>query len=484
MAETFGNDSDAEREADDTAPPVPPMLPPQQASWRIWLICGLLPLASAINYMDRQTLASASTRIISELDLVKEQYGDIEAVFGYGFVLGSLIFGIVADRYSIRWVYPFVLVSWSLVTVATGLATSYSEFLWLRLALGVFEAGHWPCGVRVIRGLIRSRGRTMGNGLLQCGTSVGAVATPLIMLIFLTDRMDAMRQILAWNAATGAMQNGAGAATGLSAVAGAFVIPWEVGAWRPAFQTVGLVGIAWAGLWLAVVRRSDFPSGGASVGAPVGASTAVPNESSWRVLLQKRMLIVFVVVALINTAWQLFRAWLHLFMQDGRGYTEQQALLFNSAWFGATEVGCLGVGVLVLWLTRAGLTVHSSRLIAFAACSAMCLTLLGLPWLPAGWLLLAVLLISGAGALGVFPLYHAFTQDISGRHQGKVTGFAGVAAWFLVPPAQKLFGRLVDESGSYDHGLVAAGVLPAVATFILWQFWGEEGVDDDESAGD
>ncbi len=107
----------------------------------------------------------------------------------------------------------------------------------------------------------------------------------------------------------------------------------------------------------------------------------------------------------------------------------------------------------------------------------MCLTLIALPLLPKGGLLLIVLLISGAGALGVFPLYHAFTQDISERHQGKITGVAGVTAWFLVPPTQKLFGRLVDSTGSYDAGLAAAACLPAVAALILWAFWG---VDSDE----
>ena len=62
-------------------------------STRVLVICGLLLLASAINYLDRQTLASASARIMSEFGLSNEQYGDIEAAFGYGFVLGSIVFG-------------------------------------------------------------------------------------------------------------------------------------------------------------------------------------------------------------------------------------------------------------------------------------------------------------------------------------------------------------------------------------------------------
>jgi ACS family hexuronate transporter-like MFS transporter len=402
--------------------------PPRSA--RVWVICGLLLLASAINYLDRQTLSSASKRIVDEMQLSMEQFGGIEAFFGYGFVAGSILFGLIVDRYSVRWVYPIVLASWSLVTIATGFADSYKSLVILRCLLGVFEAGHWPCGIRVVRALTDSRGRTMGNGLLQSGTSIGAIASPLIMLALLTDR---------------------------------------VGSWRPAFMIVGAVGAVWVAAWFLTVRERDVGSHSPHAG---------DSDRSWAFLFRRRMLVVFTVVALINTSWQLFRAWLVLFLQDGRGYTEEQTLLFNAGWFAATDVGCLSVGAIVLFLTRRGVPVHTARLLMFGGCAAMCLTLVGLPWLPKGWLLLAVMLISGAGALGVFPLYHAYTQEISGRHQGKITGFAGVAAWFLVPQAQKYFGRLVDSSGSYDRGLMAAAALPAIATMILWLFWGNEEPDD------
>ena len=76
-------------------------------SWK-WWICGLLLLASTINYMDRQTLASASVRINKQFELSKEQYGKLESYFGYAFAAGSTLFGIAADRWSVRWLYPFV----------------------------------------------------------------------------------------------------------------------------------------------------------------------------------------------------------------------------------------------------------------------------------------------------------------------------------------------------------------------------------------
>src|SRR6056297_2250433 len=140
---------------------------------RVTMICGLLLFASAINYLDRQTLASASARIKTEFELSNEQYGNIEAAFGYGFVVGSILFGFLADIISVRWLYPLVLIAWSGATAATAWAGGYEDLLWLRLGLGIFEAGHWPCGVRVVRALIKSRGRAMGNGLLQSGTSIG-----------------------------------------------------------------------------------------------------------------------------------------------------------------------------------------------------------------------------------------------------------------------------------------------------------------------
>jgi ACS family hexuronate transporter-like MFS transporter len=110
-------------------------------------------------------------------------------------------------------------------------------------------------------------------------------------------------------------------------------------------------------------------------------------------------------------------------------------------------------------------------LIAFGVCALLSSTLLALPWLSHGPFLLAILLVAGAGALGVFPIYHALSQDLSGEHQGKVTGIAGIAAWAFSPPAQKFFGRLVDRTHSFDAGLMVAAALPLVAWVVLLLFW-------------
>jgi ACS family hexuronate transporter-like MFS transporter len=183
------------------------------------------------------------------------------------------------------------------------------------------------------------------------------------------------------------------------------------------------------------------------------------------------MFVVLVVVALINTCWQTLRAWLPKFLQEGRGYSEDDMLDFNSLFYVATDVGVFGAGALTLWLHRRGVSVTGARLATFAGCALLSALMATVPVLPKGWLLLVVFLIAGAGALGVFPIYHALTQDLSPYHQGKVTGIASVAAWAFAPPAQKFFGRLVDRTGSFDLGFAVAGCLPVAAFIVLWWLW-------------
>ncbi|RLS72183.1 MAG: MFS transporter, partial [Planctomycetota bacterium] len=121
---------------------------------RVAVICGLLLLASAVNYMDRQTLAVTAARIKSEFSLDNVQYGRVEAIFGYSFALGSLFWGFLVDRVSVRWIYPIGLLGWSAMGFLTGWARDYDELYGCRLLLGIFESAHWPCGLKTTQALL------------------------------------------------------------------------------------------------------------------------------------------------------------------------------------------------------------------------------------------------------------------------------------------------------------------------------------------
>src|SRR5437588_4109818 len=95
--------------------------PVRSASWR-WLVCGLLLLATMINYMDRLTLNQTASRIKAELHLNNEEYGDVESAFGIAFAAGALVVGWSADRWNVRWIYPAAVAGWSAAGALTGLA--------------------------------------------------------------------------------------------------------------------------------------------------------------------------------------------------------------------------------------------------------------------------------------------------------------------------------------------------------------------------
>ncbi|RLS36076.1 MAG: MFS transporter [Planctomycetota bacterium] len=405
---------------------------------RVALIAGLLLAASAINYMDRQTLSNVAKRVTEEFALNNEQYGRLEEWFGYAFAAGSLLFGVLADRMSVRWLYPAALLAWSLVGFATGYARDYDDLLYCRTVLGFFEAAHWPCALKTTQLLISTKGRALGNGILQSGTSIGSILTPVVM----------------W-----------------------WIMIQQGQSWRIGFQLVGLVGIVWIFAWIAATRAEDFQV------VPAIATGGAGNRDAATRDLIRRWAAVLVVVVVINTVWQILRAWIPLILQKEHGYSETQSLWFTALWFGISDVGCLASGALAWWLAVKGWSVKWSRVATFAICCFLCLGLVAIPWLTAGPVLLAVLLVAGAGALGLFPIYYSFTQDISRHHQGLVTGVASCVAWVASARFQKLFGRLADQTESYSNGLAAAGAVTLLALMAWAILWPDDRGEETHAAG-
>jgi ACS family hexuronate transporter-like MFS transporter len=296
--------------------------------------------------------------------------------------------------------------------------------------------------------LLSRSDRTLGNSVLQSGASVGALVTPLIVL-GLIRMLDPGEPIRLTTQAVGG---------GPVAIAAG-----EPAVWSVPFIAVGLAGLVWIAGWLAVVRRSEL------------APPEPPKESAnWQAFLDRRIVVLLVMVIALNTSWQIIRAWLPKILIQGRGYDESSALLFNSAYYIATDVGCLLAGGATLFLARRGWSVHGSRVLVFAVCTGLTALTMVAAELPKGWPLLAVLLLIGAGSLGLFPCYYSFTQELSTTHVGRVVGVLAAAGWFVSSPVQKWFGWLVDQTGSYDRGFAVVGLPPAVALVLLLVLWRRE----------
>jgi len=445
-------------------------------SRRTIFICILLLLASAVNYMDRQTLAVTASRIKSEFDLDNVQYGRVEAVFGYSFAFGSIFWGLLVDRFSVRWIYPIGLLGWSLMGFLTGWARDYDELYQCRMLLGVFESAHWPCGLKTTQALLSRHRRAMGNSVLQSGTSIGAILTPIVMIAILTD---------------------------------------EPGSWRVGFQGIAIVGALWVFLWLYIVRDGDF----------VIQSPADPELYQtrfgyqwWHDIFTRKFAIVLLMIICINTMWQVIRGWLPLIMQENYGFSERQTLIFNSLWYMATDLGCFASGVIALTMANRGWSVKSSRLLSLLLGVSFFASIIAVPFLnhriqatatvpasgitstnsgtsvtvqkahrtwadkakaffnlkPPQFAMLAILLISGAGALAIFPIYYSFAQDVSPMHLGKVTSVLATGGWLASSAVHPWFGWLQEQTGNYDIGLFLISILPIFPLIALYLFWPDD----------
>jgi ACS family hexuronate transporter-like MFS transporter len=400
-----------------------------------------------INYMDRQTLANLAVRIREQFGLSSEQYGDIEFLFGVAFALGSLFFGYLVDRVSVRWLYPLALSAWSLVGILTGFATGYYFLLVCRGLLGFFEAGHWPCALVVTQRILSSKERVLGNSILQSGASIGAIITPLIIQFMVQGSEDES-------------------------------------VWRLPFIVIGGAGLLWVVFWFRIVGKNDLernfkPS---EPDPEVGDASAEPADRvvlAWvsHLLLDRRFWALAAMVVCINTSWQLIRAWLPMFLQKGRDYPESTALYFNSVYYIATDLGCISAGLGAALLVKVGMGVHRSRVAVYVVCSLLAALSTVAAILPQSYLLLAVLLLVGAGSLGVFPCYYSFTQEYSATHMGRITGLLSCLGWLFSAPTQKLFGWVVDQTDTYDWNIALLGWTPLLGLIAFWLLWPREGIN-------
>ncbi len=400
-----------------------------------WSICLLMLVATMLNYMDRQALAQQATEIGEALDLSNEDYGRLEFGFGLAFAIGGIAFGFATDRLGPRWLYPGVLLGWSAVGFATGSARSYQDLFACRVCLGFFESGLWPCALVTSQRLLSRENRPLGNSLIQSGASLGAIATPFVVLLL---------------------------ADGSSS------------SWRLPFRVIGATGILWVIAWLMIVRPRDLdlnPAGDTELapghdGDPSEAARATPASGVIR-----RIAAVIVVVIVINLCFQYFRAWMPKMLREQHGYSAREVQYFSIAFYLAADAGCLGVGFLVKSLVGRGWHLHSARMGLFFICALMTGLSVVAALMPASWTLLGILLVIAFGSLGQFPIYYALTQEITAKRMGNLSGLLGFVFWLVYAMVQTPIGRWIDHAGTYSHVTFIAGILPMIGFLALLGLW-------------
>lgn len=409
---------------------------PELSRARLLCICGILLLASLINYACRMPFTQNSLEIKEAFG--PDGYGRAEGLFGLGFACGGLLFGVLADFLNVRWLYPAVMLAWAAAGASSAWVDTTTGLCISRFALGLFEAGHWPCALRTTQRVFKPAQRTWGNSLLQSGTAFGSILTPL--LIVAVDRYDPEQ-------------------------------------WRLSFVLTGLPCLPWILCWCLLLRDSDLKRpviATNETAAGVGDDQPLREQVSWwEIVASRRWWVLVVTTISINTTWQFIRVWQADTLRESKGYGKEFVQYFTLAYNAATLIGSIGAGWLVGRLSISGWNVHRARIAVFTGCSFLVALLIPASFLPAGWLYLGSWLVIGIGALGLFPVYYSFNQDLSGKYQGRVSGVLSFSSWlvqFFVHPAVGTVFKTHPEARPWLFASI--GILPLIALIGLLAFWG------------
>lgn len=341
----------------------------------------------AVAYLDRVCISTAAPAIKSDLGLSGEQLGFAFSAFTLAYALFEVPSGWMADRFGARVTIARIVVWWSLMTAATGLATGFASLLTLRFLFGLGEAGTFPATTRVYgRWLSEAeRGRTFGMAIMA-GALSGAVTQPLVALLL------------------------------------------GVMSWRHTFPIFGAVGIVWTAAWWWWFRDDPHDHAGVNAaelrlieagGGRAHAHAPVP----WRQLFGNRTLAALCVMYTgVIYGWYFYLTWLPTYLLEARGFDLRAAgfraaLPLTGIALGVFAGGFASDHLVQRFGLRAG-----RRIPALIGLPLAAIAIAGAVATPdpvaAAWFLAAA---AGLAALGV-PAAWAVCLEIGGPHAGVVSG--------------------------------------------------------------
>ncbi len=392
------------------------MTHPDDAASARWLPLAVFLLSTAINYLDRQSLATLAPLVRAEFHLSNADYGLILAAFSVTYATSAPLAGMLIDRTGLKRVISIAVGLWSCAGIATGVTHGFAGLLGCRATLGVAEAAGIPAAGKAIRQYLRPAERALGNALNQAGVSLGMVLAPPV-------------------------------ATWIALQAG----------WRAAFVATGVLGLLWIPLWNWAARRSG----------PAAPPKAEAGEVAH--LLRDRRLWAFVLAnALSMIGYSLWTNWTTLYLVDVHRLTLAQAAWY--AWIPplAATLGGFAGGWLSLRFIRRGTPPPRGRFRVCLLASVLALVTAAVPAAPtAGWAAAAISLSIFAVAAFSVNMYTLPLDVFSGAHAAfaiscLVASYGVVQA--VVSPA---FGRLIDLYG-YPPVTSIAAIMPLAASAVLW----------------
>jgi ACS family hexuronate transporter-like MFS transporter len=376
-----------------------------------WRIGILLCFASALNYIDRNTLAILAPTIQQELHWTDIDYGNITALFVFSYTIMYAISGRIIDSIGTKKGF-----TWSLVSALHALSTTVGHFSIARFFLGITESANFPAGIKSITEWFPVKERALAVGLFSAGSAIGAtIAVPLVSFI-----------ALEWG-------------------------------WRMAFVVTGLLGFIWLIFWLKYYYTpSQLPSSATAENALKQNETIHPIEiestssvSIKKILTTKQSWGCFAGRIFIDPVVYFFIFWIPKYLHDVQGLPLSE--IGGKAWlpYAAMGIGTiLGGYIPKRLIEKKNWTLNRSRktvmLIASICIPVFCYVLTcNIGSFTAILLMSGIMLSHGLWSNITLP------TEVYPKHiQATVTGIGGTLGGLMSVVTQKMIGATV---ASYSY---------------------------------
>ncbi|KWE89171.1 hypothetical protein WL80_17305 [Burkholderia ubonensis] len=381
-----------------------------------WAVCGLLFLATVINYMDRQILGLLAPMLQHDIGWTQVQYGRIVMAFSAFYAIGLLGFGRVVDWLGTRVSYALAMLFWSIAAMLHAAVGSVTGFAFVRALLGIGEGGNFPAAIKTTAEWFPRRERALATGIFNSGANIGAVFAPAI----------------------------------IPAIALAY-------GWRAAFVIIGAVGLLWLVVWLAFYRPADPQALSRTFDEPrdeaeaLDAANANAGAPGWGMLLRKRETWAFLIGKfLTDPVWWFYLFWLPKWLNESRGMDMQHIGLPLVCIYALTTVGSIGGGWISSTMLRSGWSVNAARKTAMLICACCVLPIAFVSQVQNLWVAVLIVGLAAAAHQGWSANLFTTASDMFPRRAvASVVGIGGMAGSIGGVLFSEVIGQVLQRTGHY-----------------------------------
>jgi len=390
-----------------------------------WWLCGLLFVATALSFLDRQVLSVLAPVITGQLGISNKEYGYVTTAFLISYAIMFLGGGRLMDVVGTRLGMALSVGLWSVASGLHAVAQNAFQLGFFRFVLGVGEGGCFPGAAKGVTEWFPAEKRALAIGIANGGSAFGAVLAPPLAV---------------WLA--------------------------NIATWRGAFVATGVIGAAWVVAWW-WLSRGVAPQPTAAAQSACDLSAQEERPALLTLLRRLDVWGLAVMRFIFDPVFYFYMFWIPKYLSAERGVSQQQ--IGELTWIPFLALGisnALG-GWASDGLIRRGLSAIAARrtVMAAAALVTMASGLTGRVKTVEMALAMMSLLMFAHG-FWITNYIALITDRFPKTAVGTVVGFAGTVGATGGILANTSTGWIVDQF-SYGPLWLASGFLYPLAFAVL-----------------